>query len=182
MSSTALIVIDVQNGMFANPEMQPHGGDEFLARLSDLVTRARTAGNHVLFVQHDGGAGHPLEKPSETWEIHPGTGYQRGDAVVEKSECDAFHATDMQKRLEADGINRLVLAGMMTEFCVDTTCRRAFSLGYEVILASDGHSTFSREDLSADQIIQHHNSVLGSGFATLQPCSEITFSNAKVQA
>ena len=128
MSDTALIVIDVQNGLAGNPAMPPQGGRGFLARVHSLVERAREAAVPVIFVQHNGGPGHPLEKPTTAWEIHPATGFQSGDPVVEKQHCDAFQDTDLQDRLTKLGAQHLVLAGMMTEYCVDTTCRRAFSL------------------------------------------------------
>lgn len=182
MSDTALIVIDVQAGMFALPDMQPHGGDAFLGRLRGLVTLARRDAAPVIFVQHDGGAGHPLEKPNNGWQIHAGTGYRDDDIVVEKKHCDAFQGTDLQQRLENLGVRKLVLAGMMSEYCVDTTCRRAYSLGYDVILAEDAHSTFSKADLTADQIIRHHNTVLGGGFAKVRPSASIDFQNAEIPA
>ncbi|HEX3047657.1 MAG TPA: isochorismatase family protein, partial [Bacillota bacterium] len=63
-----------------------------------------------------------------------------------------------------------------TEFCVDTTCRRAFSLGYETTLVQDAHSTFHSKVLTAPQIIAHHNNVLGGWFVTLKSTGEIDFS------
>jgi nicotinamidase-related amidase len=172
---TALIVIDVQKGMFAFPE-QPHDGDAMLRRIARLVAAARAAAAPVIFVQHDGGTGHPLEKPNENWQLHPGTGYLLGDIVIEKRHCDAFQDTDLQQRLTDMQIGALVLTGMMSEYCVDTTCRRAYSLGYQVTLVSDGHSTLSRDNLSAAQIIAHHNTVLNGSFAAVKPAEEIDFS------
>jgi len=174
VSDTALVVIDVQRGMFAFPE-QPYEGDAMLRLIADLVARARAASVPVIFVQHDGGAGHPLEKPGENWEIHPATGYVPGDLLVEKQNCDSFQATGLQDMLSDLRVDTLVLAGMMTEYCVDTACRRAFSLGYKVILAGVAHSTLSREHLSAQQIVQHHNVILDGSFATVKAASEIEF-------
>ena len=172
---TVLIVIDVQRGMFASPEQQPHDGNAVLARIAGLVARARESEAPLIFVRHDGGAGHPLEKPGEGWEVHPGTGYRDGDAVVEKRHCDAFQDTDLHERLAGLGVSRVVLTGMMTEYCVDTTCRRAFSLGYDVVLANDAHTTFSKPHINAEQIIRHHNEVLGGDFAKARPAAEIDF-------
>jgi nicotinamidase-related amidase len=108
--------------------------------------------------------------------LHPGTGYLLGDIVIEKRHCDAFQDTDLQQRLTDMQIGALVLTGMMSEYCVDTTCRRAYSLGYQVTLVSDGHSTLSRDNLSAAQIIAHHNTVLNGSFAAVKPAEEIDFS------
>lgn len=174
MSRTALIIIDVQKGMFA-AEQQPHDGAQVLARIDGLVARARKAAVPVIFIQHDGGPGHPLEKPLDTWQVHPGTGFCEGDVVVEKRHCDAFQDTTLQAVLADNGIDKVILAGMMTEFCVDTTCRRAFSLGLEVVLASDAHTTFSRPHLSAEQIVQHHNDILADNFASTQVAAAIDF-------
>ncbi len=175
MSTTALIVVDVQRGMFASSEQQPHDGDAVLSRIAGLVARSRESATPLIFVQHDGGAGHYLEKSGEGWAVHPGTGYRYGDTVVEKRHCDAFLDTDLHERLAGLGVSSVVLTGMVTEYCVDTTCRRAFSLGYDVILASDAHTTFSKPHIGAEQIIRHHNEVLGSNFAKARPAAEIDF-------
>lgn len=174
MSRAALLVIDVQRGMFAW-EQQPYDGAAMLARIEDLAARARAAAVPVIFIQHDGGAGHPLEKPLDNWRIHPGTGYRDGDLVVEKRHCDAFQDTALQALLSELCVDTVVLTGMMTEFCVDTTCRRAFSLGLKVILASDAHTTFAKPYLSAERIVQHHNAILADNFATTQPAAAIDF-------
>ena len=59
--------------------------------------------------------------------------------------------------------------------CVDTTCRRDFSMGYKVTLISDVHSTWNSNELSAQQIINHHNGVL-RWFANVYPYEEVVFS------
>jgi nicotinamidase-related amidase len=174
VKASALIVIDVQQGLLSDPE-KVYDADGVLARISQLVARARTHGAPVIFVQHQGEPGHPLEKPSEGWQIHPATGYQQGDIVIEKRNCDAFQDTELQSRLEASGINSVVLAGMCSDYCVDTTCRRAFSLGYNVVLASDAHTTLSQEHLSAETIVRHHNVILGSSFSKNLPSEQIKF-------
>ena len=174
MSKAALMVIDVQRGMFASSE-QPYESQAVLSRIADMVSRARESSTPLIFIQHDGGAGHLLEKPYENWKVHPGTGYRDGDPVIEKRHCDAFQDTGLQERLAGLDVSTLVLVGMMTEFCVDTTCRRAFSLGYDVVLASDAHTTFSKPIMSADKIVQHHNEILGGGFAKAKAAADIDF-------
>ncbi len=176
MSNTALIVIDVQNGLLADPG-KVHDADGVLARISQMVGRARDENVPVIFVQHEGGEGHPLQKPLDGWKIHPGTGYREGDEVVEKRDCDAFQNTDLQSRLDGLGVKSLVMAGMCSEYCVDTTCRRAYSLGYDVVLASDAHTTLSKDHMSAEMIVRHHNAILGSGFAKGQQSQAIDFRN-----
>ena len=71
------------------------------------------------------------------------------------------------------GIDRLVIAGLQTEMCVDSACRAAVSLGYRVVLASDGHTTWDTPALLAERIIAHHNRTLGRGFAELSTVVDV---------
>ncbi len=92
-----------------------------------------------------------------------------------KHHPDAFQDTDLHQILTSKGVTNLVITGIQTEYCIDTTCRRAYSLGYDVILVEDGHSTWDSDALEAPQIIAHHNNVLGSWFVELQKAAEIVF-------
>jgi nicotinamidase-related amidase len=85
----------------------------------------------VIYIQHDGSKGHPLETHTKGWEIHPSIKPAGGESVVRKRESDSFFETALQEELKKRGITHLVIAGGMTEYCVDTTCRRATSLGYD---------------------------------------------------
>lgn len=173
MSETSLLIIDVQLGNFE--ESHPiYKGDELLVKVKDLITRARSAQISIIYIQNDGGRGDPDEYGTSGWEIHPSIAPVEGD-IVHKQSPDAFHGTNLQGELESRGIKKLVVAGLQTEYCVDTTCRRAYSLGYDVILVSDAHSTWNSPVLTAQQIIEHHNQVLGGWFATLKKEEEIEF-------
>lgn len=171
----ALVVIDVQKGMFASPEMQPYAGEAVVTRLMDLLSRARAAGAPVLFVQHScDEAGDPLHPDGTGFpfvdELAPGP----YEPVVVKMKCSAFQATDLAERLNAAGVDHLVICGMQTEYCVDTSVRSAFEQGYEVTLVKDGHTTFDSPILPAAQIIAHHNHTL-RGFAKPVAAAEVRF-------
>lgn len=166
--STALLIIDVQLGMFQSPLIPPvHDHARLLATLAGLVQRARRARVPIIYVQHGGGKGHPLEQGTAPWRIHPVVAPKRGEPVVRKRYCDSFQQTELGRWLKARSIRHLVVAGIQSEFCVDTACRRAFSLGYQVTLVENGHSTWDNGALRAEQIIQHHNRTLASQFVTL---------------
>lgn len=171
--STALVVIDVQQGMFQEP-LKPYRPDELLARLRALQDRARAEGIPVLHVQHAGGPGHSLARGTPGFAIHPGVAPKADEEVVVKDRCDAFLGTGLDARLRALGVDRLVIAGMQTEYCVDTSTRSAFAHGYKVVLAADAHSTFDSSQLRAPDIIAHHNAVLRD-FATVVPAAEVRF-------
>lgn len=77
-----------------------------------------------------------------------------------KSFCDSFMETDVDEVLRDNNVSKLVIGGMQTDFCVDTTCRQAAALGYDVLLVADAHSTLDHEYLKAAQIVAHHNRIL----------------------
>jgi len=171
-----LLVVDVQVGMFDSPLISPvYGGEQLLTKVNDLIERARSFRVPVIYVQHSGGSGHPLEHGTRGWQIHPIISPSDGDLVVQKQTPDSFYHTSLQQELEAKRIKKLTLVGIQTEYCVDTTCRRAFSLGYDVTLVKDAHSTWDTKILAAQQIIDHHNEILGSWFATLKEAVSINF-------
>lgn len=171
---TALIVIDVQQGLL-NPDFPVHDATGLLARLAGLIGRARAAGVPVIYVQHNEDEEGGLQPGGNAWRIHPAVAPLEGEPVVQKRTPDSFHETTLQSELAARSIRKLVLCGCQTDFCVDTTCRRAFSLGYDVTLVKDGHSTYGHDDLSAEQIIRHHNAILGGWGASVKSAAEISF-------
>jgi nicotinamidase-related amidase len=169
----ALLLIDIQRGMFGPAEIC-HEPDRLLANAGSLLARARAAGTPVFHAQHCDPEG-PLAHRSEGWQIHPEVAPGPDEPVVEKWACSAFFETSLDERLRAAGIDGLVIAGLQTEFCVDTACRVAQTLGYRVTLARDAHSTFDSPVLPAERIIAHHNRTLGGIVARLAPAAEIAF-------
>lgn len=172
--STALVVIDLQQGMFCDV-VAPYRGEEVLQRVAALLDRARATSLPIFHVQHDGGAGDILGKGSPGWPHHPVVAPKAGEPVIEKRHSSAFHGTDLHARLTQAGIDRLVIAGMQTEYCIDSACRAAAALGYRVVLAADGHTTFDSSVLPAERIIAHHNKTLDGSFVELLPAAEIRF-------
>ena len=175
-TKAALLVVDLQRGMFNGERLPPiHAGEALLARVEALIAQARGAGIPVVFVRHGGGPGHLLESGTANWQIHPAIAPAAGEAIVEKHAPDSFHQTTLSAALAAGGARRLVVVGAQSEICVDTTCRRAFSLGFEVVLVSDAHSTWNNAVLTADQIIQHTNQTLAEWFVRLVPSKDARF-------
>lgn len=160
----ALLLIDVQRAFFDGSAAPPvHDAEALLDRIAGVLSRARAAGVPIIHVQHTEPED-PLFAPGSTgWQLHPAVTPHGGEPVVEKRTPDAFLDTDLAALLDRSETRDLVIAGNQTEFCVDTTCRRARSLGYDVTLLSDGHSTWDSGDLTAAQIIDHHNRVLEGG-------------------
>src|SRR4026207_904486 len=136
---TALVVIDVQVGIIEHE--RSYRRSEVLERISSLLERARASETAIVYVQHDGPEGQEVEVGSRGWQIHPAIAPAPGEPVIRKRASDSFFGTALQSELEERGIRHLASTGAMTEYCVDTTCRRATSLGYDVTLVSDAHTT-----------------------------------------
>jgi nicotinamidase-related amidase len=172
------VIIDVQVGLVSL--MPPGLQDRVLSNVTVLLRKSRSAGIPVLFVQHDGPKGHPLEAETAAWAIHPSVLPLSEEPVIRKKASDSFFETRLAEELQMDDISHLIIVGGMTEYCVDTTCRRAVTLGYDVTLAADAHLTRDTPVLTAPQIIAHHNLLL-DGFAAgihsikVTPTGEICF-------
>ena len=173
----ALLIIDVQSGIFSafGPVYQ---SSAVLSRIKSLISRARSSSTPIIYIQHCSAPGGALEHGTPGWQIHPDVAPLPGEPVILKHAPDGFQGTTLQKKLKSLGVKKVIITGLQTEFCVDTTCRRASSLGYKVVLAADAHSTFDSEKLSASEIVEHHNNLLGTWFVELKKTSEIAFETA----
>jgi nicotinamidase-related amidase len=157
---TALLVIDVQQAL-CEGQGAAFAADEVIARINALSARARAAGAPVIFIQHEAPDGE-LAHGAPGWQLARGLAVAPDDLRVRKTTPDAFQGTTLRSILDARGIDSLVIGGLHTEFCVDTTVRRALALGYPVALAADGHTTAGNRHLSAPQVIAHHNATLAN--------------------
>ncbi|WP_105030333.1 isochorismatase family protein [Arthrobacter ruber] len=150
---TALMVIDVQNGVVAGA----HARDEVVANINTLVGKAREESVPVVWVQHTDA---DLEAGSEAWKLVPEIERLGSEPLVHKNHGDSFEGTDLEEVLAAAGVGRLVVTGAQTDACIRSTIHGAFTRGYDVTLVGDAHTT---EDLSAygaptpDKVIGHTN-------------------------
>ncbi|MGH4123450.1 MAG: cysteine hydrolase family protein [Clostridium sp.] len=171
----ALLIVDVQVAMFSYQDEALYNGENVLNNILSLLNKARLTKTPVIFIQHTSTEDDVFSKGKNTWDIHPKIKPIINEKVIEKTTCDSFFKTTLHEELQKRGIEKLVIVGMQTEYCIDTTCRRALSMGYEIILVQDAHSTFDGNILKALQIIEHHNDVLGGGFVELKHSDEIEF-------
>ncbi|PHI30568.1 isochorismatase family protein [Budvicia aquatica] len=164
--ATALLLIDVQNAILSNfetGEKQQQLDQAFnftLDQLSLLKAKATAAEVPVFIVQHDGKVGHRLEKGTSGWEIHPKIAAVKGDILIAKKTNDSFFETDLAKRLSQFSVDRLIVGGFMTQYCVDIAARKAVFFGYNVTLVADGHLTANSQSMTFQQIVAHHNNIL----------------------
>ena len=157
---SAIIIIDVQRGLFDN-NPRPFEADEIVRRINRITDRARNSNIPVIFVQHEQSTG-LLEYESEGWELQRGLVVEDNDYKVRKTTPDSFLRTNLEVLLKSFGVENLILCGYASEFCVDTTVRRAAALGYSVHLVSDTHTTHDKKHASAMMIREHHNATLAN--------------------
>ena len=158
--STALLIIDVQQALCYG-EYAAFEAARVIERINLVSRKARAAGAPVVVIQHESRGG-PLDHGTDGWRLADGLDVQSTDILVPKTATDSFHNTELQSVLRARGVARLVICGLQSEFCVDTTTRRALALGYPVTLVSDAHSTQDNSVLSAARISAHHNETLAN--------------------
>lgn len=151
--NTALLVIDVQNGVVG----EAYDRDTVVANLATLVGKARTANVVVVWVQHND---ENLPRDTEEWQYVPELVLGDSEPVVHKSYGDSFEDTILESVLAERRVGRLVVAGAQTDECIRSTLHGAITRGYDAILVADAHTT---EDLSEygaptpDKVIAHTN-------------------------
>ncbi|GAA2525446.1 cysteine hydrolase family protein [Microbacterium mitrae] len=131
---SALLVIDVQRGVFADA----YDRDGVVSRIAELVSGARDAGVPVVWVRHSDPG---LELGSDGWQIVDELAPSEGEAIVEKLYGDSFEATTLESVLGELNVGELIVTGGQTDFCVRSTLHGGFVRGYDVTLIGDAHST-----------------------------------------
>lgn len=168
----ALLVIDIQNGILSWEGVKVLAADELLATVNGLIARARDIGAPIIFFQHED---EWLVPGSESFAIVDDLDRRpQTDASFVKRHSSAFYDTPLSEKLDELGVDGIVVCGLQTELCVDSTVRHAYTLGLPVTLVGDAHSTYDSEILSAEQIIAHHNAVL-STYATVVKAAAVRF-------
>lgn len=155
---SALLVIDVQRGL-CEGKYATFDADGVIRRINSVVAKARAAAVPVIFIQHDSADG-VLDLGSEGWQLARGLEAVAGDLYLSKQATDSFHRTELHALLQSLGVTELVICGMQSDFCVDTTTRRSLAFGYSVVLVADGHTTLDNGILTAEQISKHHTRTL----------------------
>ena len=175
----ALLVIDVQQG-FADAEYWgPRNNPECENNIGALIEAWRAADRPLVFVRHDS-----TDPASPLHPSSPGNALQdvisgESDLLVTKSVNSSFHgAPDLHAWLQQEGIRELVICGITTNHCCETTARLAGNLGYRVLFALDATHTFDRlspegELISAETMSQITAANLHGEFATVTTTKEL---------
>jgi nicotinamidase-related amidase len=152
-SNTAVLVVDVQNGVVANA----YARDQVVATIGRLVTRARREDVPVVWVQDCGG---DRARGTDPWRIVPELSPADDEPQMDKVYGDSFEDTSLEDVLAGLGVGRLVVTGAQTDACVRNTLHGAFVRGSYTTLVTDAHTT---KDLTAhgapapEPVIAHTN-------------------------
>ena len=191
--TSALVVIDVQESFRRRPSWEVVSNPDITADVQRLVDAARAAGDLVVWVLHS--------EPGSGGVFDPAAGHVRlmdelvpldGEPIVTKTSRNAFTTTNLGQLLTERGIRHLVICGIQTEQCCETTARVANDLGYDVTFVTDATATFpiphrdapagrsvaelvaDPRTLSADDVIARTEYALAGRFATIRSVAELT--------
>lgn len=156
--SIALLLVDIQNDYFPGGAMQLSGPEKAAAAAAALLKAFRERSLPVVHIQH------LSARPGATFfipgtagaEIHVSVRPLPGEAVFQKHFPNSFRETPLLAHLRQKNISRLLIAGMMTHMCIDTTTRAAADLGFSCLLAHDACATralaFGGQQVSAENV------------------------------
>jgi nicotinamidase-related amidase len=176
---TALLLVDLQNDYFPGGTMELIGADRAVAQAARLLDSFRKRSLPVFHVRHI------ATRPGATFflpgtvgaEIHGAVKPAGSEAITIKHFPNAFRQTTLLEVLRAADVSRLVIAGMMTHMCIDTTVRAASDLGFSCRLASDACATrdlvFSGERVEARNVQLAYLAALNGSFASVQPTDDL---------
>lgn len=185
----ALINVDMQNCFVDGYVVSAPDGLELQERINRLSAACRAAGIAVVHCSHvvrpDGsnigvmGEILPpvrdgiIDKGAHSAALHDGLAVEDGDILLDKPRFGAFHGTDLEMVLRARGIDTVIVSGIATNVCCETTAREANVRDFRVFFLSDGTSTFAIGDLSKEEIQKATLTTLGACFAQVIAVDEM---------
>jgi nicotinamidase-related amidase len=145
MSTTALLVIDVQNDYFPGGTLPLWNVEVTLDRIEQAINRATAQGMPVILVQHLAESSLGFVPGTPGAELHPRVRTAAPDApVVTKQFADSFYQTDLEGILAGLGVTGLLVTGMMTQNCVTHTAISKAAEKYDVVMLPDCCTTVSQ--------------------------------------
>ena len=170
----ALLIIDMQVGLVQGPD-QPWQVPALINTLNRLMSDARQSRAPIFLARHTGPSGSPIEPGSPLTQIVKELELQGDEVIFNKSRPSAFCMTDLEQQLQVRGCTGIVVTGMKTQYCVDSTCRAARDLGFDAVLIADGHTCSDTPLLKARQIVAHHNATLDGPFCRVVQAQDWSF-------
>lgn len=171
MDKSVLLIVDIQKALVEN---EPWGIGEVLNNVKKLLFFYRERNLPIVYIQHNGAKGSVLEPGSCGWEIADEIKPLENEVVINKGYNSSFKNTTLESTLRELECETLVLTGMQTEYCIDTTCRVAFEKGFKVVVPEMSNTTFDTELLTGELIYKHHNyKIFHNRFAQVESVESI---------
>jgi nicotinamidase-related amidase len=193
MSRTALIVIDVQESFRVRPNWQLVNHPDIADRVQRLVRAARERDDLVVWVLHtEPGTGNAFDPAEGQVRLIDGLEPLPAEPVLTKTSHNAFTTTNLQQLLTQHGIREIVVCGIRTEQCCETTARVGSDLGYDVVFVTEATATMALahwsirdtatveeiladpRTLTAEQVTERTEYALAGRFATVRTLDELT--------
>lgn len=193
MSRTALIVIDVQESFRVRPNWQLVNHPDIADRVQRLVRAARERDELVVWVLHtEPGTGGAFDPAEGHVRLIDGLEPLPAEPILRKTSHNAFTTTNLQQLLTQERVSEIVVCGIRTEQCCETTARVGSDLGYDVVFVTEATATMAlahwsiREQasveeiladprtLTADQVAERTEYVLAGRFATVRTLDDLT--------
>ena len=147
---TAFIIIDVQN-ILVETGFETQKLLEKIFYLQDQARKQHIETEEAL--------------TSEDWKLSPLLKRQSDEKVFQKRYNSMFKETGLKEYLDQQGIEKLVLCGMQTEYCVDTSIKVAFEHGYKLVVPEGTVTTFDGDDIPAETINEFYENIWDERFA-----------------
>ncbi|VXC74697.1 Uncharacterized isochorismatase family protein YddQ [Pseudomonas sp. 8Z] len=173
MSKRALILIDIQNDYFDGGKWPLTGMSAAASNASRMLAAARAAGDTVIHVRHEFESNDaPFFAPgSPGAQLHTSVQPQTDEAVLLKHKVNAFLGTDLKARLDANGIEQVILVGAMSHMCIAAAARASADLGYATTVIHDACAThdqsFEDVKIAAAQVHAANMAALAFAYATV---------------
>lgn len=139
---TALLVVDVQLGIFNN-KIKVFNEEVVLNNICLLLDFARNNDMEVFIIQHHNKGNFAIN--SEGWKLHPKINPLENETLINKTHGSAFEETNLKDLLDHKHVKRVIITGFVTHGCFKATAISAINCGYEVIIAEDAHSSYAKD-------------------------------------
>lgn len=171
MSKTALLVVDVQEALVGE---NPYNKESTISNIEEIIKSCRNNNIEVIYVQHDGGKGDDLEVGTKGWQIHDKIAPKEGEKTIDKNFNSSFKNTELKGYLNEKNIETIILVGMQTEYCIDTTCKVAFEHGFKLIIPEGTNTTFDNDYMTGKEIYEYYNfKIWKNRFARLEKLEDV---------
>lgn len=155
-----LLVIDAQKEITNEGLYKFH---EFVSTVKSLIKTARENNVEVIFVRHDDGAGTPMTKGLDGFEIYEGFAPEGNEKIFDKRVNSPFKETGLAEYLSQKGETELIITGLQTDYCIDAAVKCGFERGYKIIVPWFANTTFDNKFMTAESSYEYYNNFIWNG-------------------